>query len=298
MVGTAAREEAGPTVRGSNTAGVSRRGRWVRRLVISLPLIGLVLWTAIPFLVTISVSFKTKGETFANYNLIPENPTIQAYQQVLADPNFRAAFWNSVIVGFGTALLTILLAVPAAYAFARFRFRGRHLLLLLVLLPRLVPSLGTMIPLYRLAAETGQLDRLTTLIFVYTGTLLPLAVWLLVGFIQQIPRDIEEAASVDGATLWQRLRGVVLPLTAPATITIAALAFREAWNEFTLALVLTSTPGNRTLPFELFMLQTGQGIANFPAEAAFALLTVLPFLIMYNRIERYMVAGLVSGSAK
>jgi len=97
MVGTTAREEAGPTVRGSSTAGVSRRGRWVRRLVLSLPLIGLVLWTVIPFLVTISVSFKTKGETFANYNLIPENPTIQAYQQVLADPNFRAAFWNSVI---------------------------------------------------------------------------------------------------------------------------------------------------------------------------------------------------------
>ena len=172
MVGTKAREEAGPTVRGSSTPGESRRGRWVRRLVLSLPLIGLILWTVIPFLVTISVSFKTKGETFANYNLIPENPTIQAYQQVLADPNFRAAFWNSVIVGFGTALLTILLAVPAAYAFARFRFRGRHLLLLLVLLPRLVPSLGTMIPLYRLAAETGQLDKLTTLIFVYTGTLL------------------------------------------------------------------------------------------------------------------------------
>jgi ABC-type glycerol-3-phosphate transport system permease component len=261
-------------------------------------LIALVLWTLIPFLVTISVSFKTKGETFANYGLIPESPTIQAYQQIIADPNFRSAFMNSVIVGFGTALLTILLAVPAAYAFARFRFKGRNLLLLLVFLPRLVPSLGTMVPLYRLAAATGQLDKLTTLIFVYTGTLLPLAVWLLVGFIQQIPRDIEEAASVDGATLWARLRRVVLPLAAPATITIAALAFREAWNEFTLALVLTSSPGHRTLPFELFKLQTGQGIANFPGEAAFALLTVVPFLILYNRIERYMVAGLVAGSDK
>jgi ABC-type glycerol-3-phosphate transport system permease component len=298
MVETKSPDAIAPTTRAKVPGGPSGFARFGRWFLLSLPLIILVLWTLIPFLVTISVSFKTRGETFASYSLIPENPTLNAYREVLADPNFRAAFLNSVIVGFGTALLTIVLAVPAAYAFARFKFRGRHLLLLLVLLPRLVPSLGTMVPLYRLAAATGQLDKISTLIFVYTGTLLPLAVWLLVGFIQQIPRDIEEAAAVDGAALWARLRRVVLPLAAPATITIAALAFREAWNEFTLALVLTSSPGKRTLPFELFMLQTGQGIANFPAEAAFALLTVLPFLILYNRIERYMVAGLVAGSSK
>jgi ABC-type glycerol-3-phosphate transport system permease component len=136
------------------------------------------------------------------------------------------------------------------------------------------------------------------LITVYSGMLLPLAVWLMVGFFQQIPRDIEEAANVDGATLWDRLRYIVMPLAAPALITVVVLAFREAWNEFTLVLVLTSTPGNRTLPFELFMLQTGEGVANFPGEAAFALITVLPFILVYTRIERYVVAGLTAGSSK
>ncbi len=273
-------------------------GRLVRTALLAVPLLVLVLWTFIPFLVTISVSLKTKGETFANYGLIPENPTIIAYQQVIADPNFRGAFVNSVVVGLGTAIVSILIAVPAAYAFARFRFRGRHLLLLFLLLPRLVPSLGLMVPLYRLAAATGLLDKRLTLIIVYSGMLLPLAVWLMVGFFQQIPRDIEEAANVDGARLWDRLRYIVLPLAAPALITVVVLAFREAWNEFTLVLVLTSTPGNRTLPFELFMLQAGEGVANFPGEAAFALITVLPFILVYTRIERYVVAGLTAGSSK
>jgi ABC-type glycerol-3-phosphate transport system permease component len=285
---------AGPPASGDGTSP----GRLVRTALLGVPLLVLVLWTLIPFLVTISVSLKTKGETFANYGLIPENPTIVAYQQVIADPNFRGAFWNSVVVGFGTAILSIIIAVPAAYAFARFRFRGRHLLLLFLLLPRLVPSLGLMVPLYRLAAATGMLDKRLTLIIVYSGMLLPLAVWLLVGFFQQIPRDIEEAANVDGATLWDRMRYIVLPLAAPAIITVVVLAFREAWNEFTLVLVLTSSPGRRTLPFELFKLQAGEGIANFPGEAAFALISVLPFILVYTRIERYVVAGLTAGSSK
>ena len=279
-------------------AGSSLVRRSLRRVAIGLPLLALVLWTMVPFLVTLSVSFKTKGETFANFGLIPINPTIEAYQLVLADPNFRGAFVNSVVVGFGTAILSIALAVPAAYAFARFRFRGRHLLLLFTLLPRLVPSLGLMVPLYRLAVATNMLDRRLTLVIVYSAMLLPLAVWLLVGFFQQVPREIEEAANVDGASLWSRLRYIVMPLAAPALITIAVLAFREAWNEFTLVLVLTTSPGKRTLPFELFMLQAGEGVANFPGEAAFALITVLPFVLVYTRIERYVVAGLTAGSSK
>jgi ABC-type glycerol-3-phosphate transport system permease component len=120
----------------------------------------------------------------------------------------------------------------------------------------------------------------------------------MVGFFQQIPREIEEAANVDGATLWGRLRYIVAPLAAPAMITIGVLAFREAWNEFTLVLVLTSSPGKRTLPFELYLMQGIEGIANFPGEAAFTLLTVLPFILVYTRVEKYVVAGLVTGSGK
>lgn len=270
----------------------------LRNVLLVIPLIALVVWTLAPFLVTVSVSFKERAEVFANPSLIPDSPTFDAYREVLASESFTTSFTNSVIVGIGTTLLTLAIGVPAAYAFARFNFRGRHLLLLFTLLPRLVPSIGIMVPLYRLAVATGMLDKRLTLIIVYTGMLLPLAVWLMVGFFQQIPREIEEAANVDGATMWTRLRYIVAPLAAPAMITIGVLAFREAWNEFTLVLVLTTSPGARTLPFELFLMQGIEGIANFPGEAAFTLLTVLPFILVYTRVERYVVAGLVTGSGK
>ena len=278
--------------------GRSTLGKMGHRLLVGLPILLLALWTFLPFLVTISVSLKTRVETFSDLGLIPKDATLNAYQEVLQDPAFVDAFINSVIVGFGTAFLTIVIGLPAAYAFARFNFRGRHLLLLFTLLPRLVPTIGIMVPIYRIAVETGMLDRRITLIVVYSGMLVPLGVWLMVGFFQQIPREIEEAADVDGASTWARIRYIVMPLAAPALITISVLAFREAWNEFTLVLVLTTSPENRTLPFALFKLGQSEGISNFPAEAAFAMLTVVPFILVYTRIERYVVAGLTTGSGK
>lgn len=282
----------------TSTFKTSPVGRGLRQVLLWLPLVILVLWTLVPFIMTLSISLKTRGEVFGDPGLLPNSPTLGAYEEVIQRPGFRGAFVNSVLVGIGTTILTLALAMPAAYAFARYKFRGRHLLLLFTLLPRLVPSIGLMIPLYQLAVTLGALDRRLTLIVVYSGMLLPLAVWLLVGFIQQVPPALEEAASVDGASLWKRLRYIVLPLSLPALITIGVLSFREAWNEFTLVLVLTTSPGKRTLPYELYLMQGIQGIQNYPAEAAFTVLTIVPFILVYARIEKYIVAGITSGSVK
>ncbi|MPZ59871.1 MAG: ABC transporter permease subunit [Propionibacteriales bacterium] len=289
---------SGPPDRRIGGLAASPLGRGVRRVLLWIPLIILVLWTVMPFLITMSISLKARGEVFADPGLLPDSPRLDAYREVIARPGFRGAFLNSVLVGFGTAALTIAISVPAAYAFARFGFRGRHLLLLFTLLPRLVPSLGLMIPLYQIAVTAGMLDKRLTLVIVYSGMLVPLAVWLLVGFIQQIPRELEEAANVDGASMFKRIRYIVLPLALPALITIGVLAFREAWNEFTLVLVLTTTPGKRTLPYELYLMQGIQGIQNYPAEAAFTILTIVPFILIYTRIEKYIVAGITTGSVK
>lgn len=270
----------------------------VKQLLLAIPLVMLIVWTVAPFLVTLSISLKTPTEVFTNTGLLPERPTLDAYKSVLSSEGFHISFLNSMIVGIGTTVLTLAISVPAAYAFARFNFRGRHLLLLFTFLPRLIPGLGLMTPLYELAVALGMIDKRVTLIIVYTGLLLPLAVWLLVGFFQQIPRELEEAAMVDGASMWRRLRFIVLPLTFPALITVGVLAFREAWNEFTLVLVLTTTPEKRTLPYELFLMQGTSGIPDFPAEAAFTLLTILPFIFVYARIERYVVSGITSGAVK
>jgi ABC-type glycerol-3-phosphate transport system permease component len=279
-----------------NTLAVWRRR--LRRLVVSTPLLILAIWTIYPILMTLSISFKTKADVSANPGLIPSNPTLDGYRSVIEQEGFRGAFVNTVLVGLGTALLTLVLAVPAAYAFARFRFRGRHLLLLFTLIPRLIPGLGLMVPLYRLAVALGAIDQLLTLIVAFTATVLPLAVWLLVGFFQQVPRDLEEAANVDGATMFTRIRYIVLPLALPAMITIGVLAFREAWNEFNLVLGLTSSRGSRTLPYELFLMTQTTGFQDNPGQAAFAIMTIIPFIFVYLRIERYVVSGITTGAMK
>lgn len=271
---------------------------WARRSAGWFVLTVLAAWTIFPILMTLSTSLKSRAAVATDPGLIPSNPTLDGYLSVLSQQGFKGAFLNSVLVGFGTALLTLALAVPAAYAFARYRFRGRHLLLLFTLLPRLIPGLGLMVPLYRLAVALGAIDKLLTLIVAFTGTILPLAVWLLVGFFQQIPRDLEEAANVDGANLFSRVRYIVLPLAVPAMITIGVLAFREAWNEFNLVLGLTSTPGSRTLPYELFLMTQTTGFQNSPGQAAFAIMTIIPFIFVYLRIERYVVGGITSGAVK
>jgi multiple sugar transport system permease protein len=268
-----------------------RVGRWI-------PLIFLAVWTIFPILMTLSISFKERAAVSSQPGLIPRDPTWDGYLSVLQQDGFQSAFFNSVVVGLGTSILTLVIAVPAAYAFARYRFRGRHLLLLYTLLPRLLPGLGLMVPLYRLAVFFGAIDKMLTLIIVFTGTVLPLAVWLLVGFFQQVPRELEEAANVDGATLFSRVRFVVLPLAVPAMITIGVLAFREAWNEFNLVLGLTSSPGSRTLPYELFLMTQTTGFQNNPGQAAFAIMTIVPFIFVYLRIERYVVGGITSGAVK
>jgi ABC-type glycerol-3-phosphate transport system permease component len=271
---------------------------WSRRIGIWIPLLILGVWTIYPLLMTLSTSFKSRADVSADPGLIPSNPTLDGYRSVLGRQGFQEAFVNSVVVGLGTALLTVVLAVPAAYAFARFRFRGRHLLLLFTLLPRLIPGLGLMVPMYRIAVELGAIDHLLTLIVAFTGTVLPLAVWLFVGFFQQVPRELEEAASVDGATLFSRIRYIVMPLAFPAIITIGVLAFREAWNEFNLVLALTSSPGSRTLPYELFLMTQTTGFQDNPGQAAFAIMTIIPFIFVYLRMERYVVSGLTSGALK
>jgi len=272
-------------------AFLKKRGLWI-------PIAALVIWTVAPLLIAVSVSLKDRAEVFADPSLIPADPTLEAYVRTLSRPGFRDAFFNSVVVGIGVLVLTLVLAVPSAYALARFRLRLRHLLLLFILLPRLVPTLGLMVPLYRLAASLGVLNSRLTLIVVLTGTILPFSTWLMAGFFENIPVELEEAASVDGASAWQTIRRIVLPLALPAVITTGALAFREAWIEFDLVLALTTNADARTLPYELFLLSEVTGIPDLPVEASFAILTTIPLLILYMVFERQVIGGLTSGALR
>ncbi|MEZ7813840.1 MAG: carbohydrate ABC transporter permease [Paracoccaceae bacterium] len=294
-----------PEIQKDTTHPVESRGHrrpWfagpIQKAMIWLPLMLLVLWTLAPFLISASVSFKQPAHVFSDPGLIPDQPTLNAYARALDRPGFQRALFNSVVIAFGSLVLTLIVGVPAAYAFARFRFRGRHFLLLFSLLPMLVPKVGLMFPLFLLAVKVGGFDSRVFMILVFTGMLLPLAVWLLLGFFQAIPRELEEAAAVDGATQLATIRTVILPLSIPALLTVAVLAFREAWNEFELVLALTQTGNSRTLPYELYLMQDATGLADYPIQNAFALLTIVPLIFVYLRIERYVAEGLLSGAVK
>lgn len=283
------------------SANRERLGRLVtglRKKWLWIPILLLVIWTVAPLLIAVSISLKDRAEVFAFPQLIPESPSLDSYVKTLSRPGFRSALLNSLLVGGGTLALTLALTIPAAYVLARFRLRLRHLLLLFILLPRLVPTLGIMVPLYRLAAGAGALNSRLTLIIVFTGTILPFSIWLMTGFFEQIPVELEEAAAVDGATAWQRLRRVVVPLAFPALITVGALAFREAWIEFDLVLALTTNADARTLPYELFLLSEVTGLPDYPVEAAFAILTTIPLVAVYLFFERHVISGLTSGALK
>jgi ABC-type glycerol-3-phosphate transport system permease component len=276
---------------GRLVTGLRKRWLWI-------PILLLVIWTVAPLLIAVSISLKDRAEVFAFPQLIPESASLDAYVKTISRPGFRTAFFNSILVGGGTLALTLALTIPAAYVLARFRLKLRHLLLLFILLPRLVPTLGIMVPLYRLAANAGALNSRLTLIIVFTGTILPFSIWLMTGFFEQIPVELEEAAAVDGATAWQRMRRIVVPLAFPALITVGALAFREAWIEFDLVLALTTNADARTLPYELFLLSEVTGIPDYPVEAAFAILTTIPLVLVYLFFERQVISGLTSGALK
>ena len=269
--------------------------RWLRRIAIWVPLLALAVWTIYPVLMTLSISFKTKADVSADPGLIPENPTLDGYRSVLERQGFQDAFLNSMVVGLGTALLTVVLAVPAAYAFARFRFRGRHLLLLFTLLPRLVPGFGpdgSHVPDRLCSSVDRHFYHLDCRLHRHCAAVGGLALRRL---LSAGPTGVEEAANVDGSSLYTRIRYIVLPLAFPAIITVGVLAFREAWNEFNLVLALTSSPGSRTLPYELFLMTQTTGFQDNPGQAAFAIMTIIPFILIYLRLERYVVSGLTSG---
>jgi len=171
-------------------------------------------------------------------------------------------------------------------------------LLFFILVPRLVPRVALIVPLYLMFAEVGLIDTYTVIIIMYTASAVPLATWTLIGFFAAIPKELEEAAAIDGATLARRIYYIVLPLAVPGLITITVVSFVESWNEFPFALAFLQDTEMRTLPFQLFSLESSLGLIDWPLISAFALFTIIPIILLYLRFERLIVSGLTAGAVK
>jgi arabinogalactan oligomer/maltooligosaccharide transport system permease protein len=211
------------------------------------------------------------------------------------------AFWiwlrNSIIVSIGTTLLGLLLAVPAGYAFSRFKFKGREPAMFSFLLVQMFPGIIILVPYFLVMKSLGLLNSWLGLVLAYSVTALPLCVWMLKGFFDTVPRELEEAALLDGCTQPQVFRKVILPLSLPAVAVTALFSFLAAWNEFLLALTFNTSNDMYTLPVGLASMisATGQAWGDF---AAASILVSIPVVLLFIIFQRFLIEGLSAGGVK
>jgi ABC-type glycerol-3-phosphate transport system permease component len=222
--------------------------------------------------------------------------SFEKYRTLLADPNFYLPMFNSAVVAAATTVLCVVLGAPAAYAFARFRFRGQRVLLLSMLATQMIPAIVLAVPLFLILRAFGWLDTQQGLIVTYTAFILPIVVWMLVGFMQDIPPSLERAARIDGCNRLQTLMWIVLPLSVTGLAATAIFAFITAWSDFFLALVLTSDRAV-TLTVRAAQFQ-GLFALDYKSAATAGVITTIPVLLLALVFQRWIVRGLTEGAVK
>jgi arabinogalactan oligomer/maltooligosaccharide transport system permease protein len=256
-------------------------------------LIAATLLTLFPVLLVVRKAF-TPGQTFG----IESNQlTLDHFRDVLGAPHFARQLLNSLVVSAATTVVGVLLACTAAYAFSRFRFPGRRTGLLVFLVVQMFPATLLTIPIYVILDRLHLLDHLSGLVLVYSTTAIPFCVWMLKGYFDTIPRDLEDAARIDGASRLGVFLRVVLPLSRPALAVTALFSFMSAWNEFILAETFMSREESYTLPIALAH-YVGQRTTEWGHFAAGALLVSLPVMVLFYALQKHLVAGLTAGGVK
>jgi multiple sugar transport system permease protein len=262
--------------------------------------VALVIWCLFPVAWIISLSFKSVAETtVGSPQFLPQDATWQNYEDILKNDDFQAALRNSFGIALIATVLSVILATLAAYAIARLEFRGKRFVLSMALAIAMFPVVALVGPLFDMWRTFGLFNTWPGLIIPYLSFTLPLAIWTLSAFFREIPWEMEQAAQVDGATSWQAFRKVIVPLAAPGVFTAAILTFFFAWNEFVLALSLTSTTKARTVPAQMSFF-VGPDPFNPPYSqlATAAVIVTIPIIIIVLLFQRRIVAGLTSGAVK
>jgi raffinose/stachyose/melibiose transport system permease protein len=253
--------------------------------------------TTLPFLFVIVTSLKSQEESFADSVwALPRHLDFAEYASVLQGPFFTYLLNSCFVVGV-SVLLIVLLSSMAAYAFARLHFPFGKTLFGLVVAAMIVPIHATLVPIYLLVRNIGLYDSAFALIGPYVAFSLPISIFILTEFMRQIPRELEEAACLDGCGPLKIFWRIYFPLSTPGLATVAIYNAVALWNEFIFAYVLTSTPGHRTLPLAIWDFQ-GQYSSNVPAMLALVTLTSLPLIAVYAFGQERVIKGMMAGSLK
>ncbi|MEW6512078.1 MAG: carbohydrate ABC transporter permease [Bacteroidota bacterium] len=270
----------------------------MKRYITALALVVVAALVFLPILWTFATSLKPLPEV----NAYPPrwtspNMSLHPYVDMFFYLPFTTYTINSLLVAFCATVLTLLIGSLAGFAFARFEFPGKRFFLLIFLLSQMLPGASVIVPLFQLMSTVGLYNTLLGLILIHTAILLPFVIWLLYGFFSGIPREVEDAALIDGCSRVAALRRVLLPLALPGLGGTALFAFLGSWNEFFFALILTESDTTRTIPVGIGLF-VGEFTDVWNQMSAAAILFSIPPLVLFLMMRQTFVKGLVAGAVK
>jgi multiple sugar transport system permease protein len=293
-VGTRPAERAQPVARRK----ARQPRKWVRSVLLWLAVVAIVIFCLFPVYWLINVSLKT-GTDLSNAKLVPPHPTLANYKSIFQNNDFTDALRNSAIVTLVTTSLALMFGSFAAYALARLRFPRKFLILAVILSISTFPPIAIAAPIFKLWTDIGLYNTYPGLIIPYLVFALPLCIYILTSFFKEIPKELEEAALVDGATHFQAFRKIILPLAAPGLVTAGLLTAIFVWNEFLLAITLTSSSAARTVPASIAFF-TGSSKFEIPLGtiSAASVVITIPLVAAVIFFQKRIVAGLTAGAVK
>jgi multiple sugar transport system permease protein len=270
-----------------------------RSLLYWLALLPLMVIILFPYAVMLSTALKPKDEVFSfPPTWLPSRLAFDNFARMWTTIGFGTALENSLVVGVATTLLCLAIAIPAAYALARMSFPGKGLYRQFLLVTQMLSPIVLVIGIFRLMAAMGLIDQLVSLILAYSAFNLAFATWMLQSYFSTIPRELEEAAWIDGASKLQSLLRIFLPMATPALAVTAILTFIYSWNEFVLVLTLLRSDEKLTLTMKIFTLVGGAYTVDWSVVMAATLLATVPVAIVFATLQRYLVRGLALGAVK
>lgn len=265
---------------------------------------GLMVIMCVPGLWVVLSAFRPNREILAKPPVwIPERLSLDNFREIFGFGDALVAipvlsyFANSLIIALTSTVIALMIGMSGGYAFARFRFRGKNGLFLGLMLSRAVPGIALSLPVFMIWSKFGLIDAKLGLIIVYVALNVPFTIWLIDGFFRQIPKEMNEAAQVDGCTRWQAFWKIEFPLARSGIASAGIFAFLTSWNEYALASQLTRSTDSKTLPVGL-MDFTAQFTINWAGMCAMAVIIIVPALILTFLVQKHLIAGLTFGGVK